>query len=197
MRGRHNCISTLCSFLLSLAHYYGKRKNKRIGRPPGGHSNLEVAMKKPNKRRKRRKHFFVHKKKRSSTSVDNTPAGSPQVGPCQQHSQIWDVIFGCFIWNSKCWFLVTLGLQQLFVFFPTSSGQWGRRGGWPGWGGWRVSDWGQHLGAPRWTAWRIRGVREEIPLIISHPERTVSFPGPGPRQAEEEAQDLFLFWRWK
>ncbi|NXC39500.1 SMBT1 protein, partial [Penelope pileata] len=69
-----------CSVLTKTkyTHYYGKRKNKRIGRPPGGHSNLEVAMKKPNKRRKRRKHFFVHKKKRSSTSVDNSPAGSPQ-----------------------------------------------------------------------------------------------------------------------
>ncbi|XP_053932754.1 scm-like with four MBT domains protein 1 [Cuculus canorus] len=69
-----------CSVLTKTkyTHYYGKRKNKRIGRPPGGHSNLEVAMKKPNKRRKRRKHFFVHKKKRSSASVDNTPAGSPQ-----------------------------------------------------------------------------------------------------------------------
>lgn len=69
-----------CSILTKTkyTHYYGKRKNKRIGRPPGGHSNLEVAMKKPNKRRKKRKHFFVHKKKRSSTSVDNTPAGSPQ-----------------------------------------------------------------------------------------------------------------------
>uniref|UniRef100_A0A8V1A799 Scm like with four mbt domains 1 n=1 Tax=Gallus gallus TaxID=9031 RepID=A0A8V1A799_CHICK len=70
-----------CSVLTKTkyTHYYGKRKNKRIGRPPGGHSNLEVAMKKPNKRRKKRKHFFVHKKKRSSTSVDNTPAGSPQL----------------------------------------------------------------------------------------------------------------------
>ncbi|NXX28327.1 SMBT1 protein, partial [Nicator chloris] len=69
-----------CSVLTKTkyTHYYGKRKNKRIGRPPGGHSNMEAAMKKPNKRRKRRKHFFVHKKKRSSTSVDNTPAGSPQ-----------------------------------------------------------------------------------------------------------------------
>ncbi|NXN91578.1 SMBT1 protein, partial [Rhinopomastus cyanomelas] len=69
-----------CSVLTKTkyTHYYGKRKNKRIGRPPGGHSNLEVAVKKPNKRRKRRKHFFVHKKKRSSASVDNTPVGSPQ-----------------------------------------------------------------------------------------------------------------------
>lgn len=66
------------------AHYYGKRRNKRIGRPPGVHSNLEADMKKPNKRRKRRKHF-VHKKKRSSTSVDNSPAGSPQAS---SHSKL-------------------------------------------------------------------------------------------------------------
>uniref|UniRef100_A0A8C8REC5 Scm like with four mbt domains 1 n=1 Tax=Pelusios castaneus TaxID=367368 RepID=A0A8C8REC5_9SAUR len=69
-----------CSVLTKTkyTHYYGKRKNKRIGRPPGGHSNLEVGMKKPNKKRKRRKHFFVCKKKRSSTSADNSPVGSPQ-----------------------------------------------------------------------------------------------------------------------
>ncbi|XP_019402974.1 PREDICTED: scm-like with four MBT domains protein 1 isoform X4 [Crocodylus porosus] len=68
-----------CSVLTKTkyTHYYGKRRNKRIGRPPGVHSNPEADMKKPNKRRKRRKHF-VHKKKRSSTSVDNSPAGSPQ-----------------------------------------------------------------------------------------------------------------------
>ncbi|XP_038627953.1 scm-like with four MBT domains protein 1 isoform X1 [Tachyglossus aculeatus] len=69
-----------CSVLTKTkyTHYYGKKKNKRIGRPPGGHSNLECGMKKQNKRRKRRKHFFVHKKKRSSPSVDTTPAGSPR-----------------------------------------------------------------------------------------------------------------------
>ena len=74
-------IMKLLHFFLSfaLAHYYGKKKNKRIGRPPGGHSNLACALKKASKRRKRRKNVFVHKKKRSSTSVDNTPAGSPQV----------------------------------------------------------------------------------------------------------------------
>uniref|UniRef100_G1MQ60 Scm like with four mbt domains 1 n=1 Tax=Meleagris gallopavo TaxID=9103 RepID=G1MQ60_MELGA len=53
-----------CSVLTKTkyTHYYGKRKNKRIGRPPGGHSNLEVAMKKPNKRRKKRKHFLFIRK---------------------------------------------------------------------------------------------------------------------------------------
>uniref|UniRef100_A0A3B3QXI8 Scm like with four mbt domains 1 n=1 Tax=Paramormyrops kingsleyae TaxID=1676925 RepID=A0A3B3QXI8_9TELE len=68
-----------CSILTKTkyTHYYGKKKSKRIGRPPGGHTNLEGGMKRTGKRRKRRKHFFVHKKKRSS-SLDNTPAGSPQ-----------------------------------------------------------------------------------------------------------------------
>uniref|UniRef100_A0A452RC30 Scm like with four mbt domains 1 n=1 Tax=Ursus americanus TaxID=9643 RepID=A0A452RC30_URSAM len=67
-----------CSVLTKTkyTHYYGKKKNKRIGRPPGGHSNLACALKKASKRRKRRKNVFVHKKKRSSASVDNTPAGS-------------------------------------------------------------------------------------------------------------------------
>ncbi|KFO25192.1 Scm-like with four MBT domains protein 1 [Fukomys damarensis] len=69
-----------CSVLTKTkyTHYYGKKKNKRIGRPPGGHSNLACALKKASKRRKRRKNVFVHKKKRSSASVDNTPVGSPQ-----------------------------------------------------------------------------------------------------------------------
>ncbi|CAH7239982.1 Sfmbt1 [Phodopus roborovskii] len=69
-----------CSVLTKTkyTHYYGKKKNKRIGRPPGGHSNLSCALKKASKKRKRRKNIFVHKKKRASASVDNTPVGSPQ-----------------------------------------------------------------------------------------------------------------------
>ncbi|OBS60017.1 hypothetical protein A6R68_08863, partial [Neotoma lepida] len=69
-----------CSVLTKTkyTHYYGKKKNKRIGRPPGGHSNLACALKKASKKRKRRKNIFVHKKKRASASVDNTPVGSPQ-----------------------------------------------------------------------------------------------------------------------
>ncbi|KAL4656003.1 scm-like with four MBT domains protein 1 isoform X1 [Arapaima gigas] len=59
-------------------HYYGRKKSKRLGRPPGGHTNLEGGNKRPGRRRKKRKHFFVHKKKRSSNSLDNTPAGTPQ-----------------------------------------------------------------------------------------------------------------------
>ena len=65
--------------LLSPAYYYGKKKSKRVGRPPGGHSNLEGGVKRRGRKRKRRKQLFVHKKRRSSASVDNTPAGSPQV----------------------------------------------------------------------------------------------------------------------
>lgn len=66
-------------FILLPAYYYGKKKSKRVGRPPGGHSNLEGGVKRRGRRRKRRKQLFVHKKRRSSASVDNTPAGSPQV----------------------------------------------------------------------------------------------------------------------
>ncbi|XP_075403632.1 scm-like with four MBT domains protein 1 isoform X2 [Tenrec ecaudatus] len=69
-----------CSVLTKTryTHYYGKKRSKRIGRPPGGHSNLACVLKKASKRRKRRKSAFVHKKRHSSPSVDNTPAGSPQ-----------------------------------------------------------------------------------------------------------------------
>lgn len=63
----------------SPAYYYGKKKSKRVGRPPGGHTNLDSGVKRRGRRRKRRKQLFVHKKRRSSASVDNTPAGSPQV----------------------------------------------------------------------------------------------------------------------
>uniref|UniRef100_A0A672HXP7 Scm like with four mbt domains 1 n=1 Tax=Salarias fasciatus TaxID=181472 RepID=A0A672HXP7_SALFA len=70
-----------CSVLTKTkyTYYYGKKKSKRVGRPPGGHSNLEGGVKRRGRRRKRRKQLFVHKKRRSSASVDNTPAGSPQV----------------------------------------------------------------------------------------------------------------------
>lgn len=75
--------------VMSPAYYCGKKKSKRVGRPPGGHSNLEGGVKRRGRRRKRRKQLFVHKKRRSSASVDNTPAGSPQVrvlsAPCLFH----------------------------------------------------------------------------------------------------------------
>nr|XP_060621871.1 scm-like with four MBT domains protein 1 [Anolis sagrei ordinatus] len=69
-----------CSVLTKTkyTHYYGKRKTKKIGRPPSIHSSIEASMKKASRKRKKRKNLFVHKKKRSSTSVDNSPAGSPQ-----------------------------------------------------------------------------------------------------------------------
>ncbi|CAG5126728.1 unnamed protein product, partial [Candidula unifasciata] len=41
-------------------YYYGKRK-KKIGRPPGGHSNLEKGQKKPGKHRKRKKLDVISK----------------------------------------------------------------------------------------------------------------------------------------
>ncbi|XP_028854141.1 scm-like with four MBT domains protein 1 isoform X2 [Denticeps clupeoides] len=69
-----------CSVLTKTkyTYCYGKKTSKRVGRPPGGHSNLEGTGKKLGRRRKRRKQLFVHKKRRTSASVDNTPAGSPQ-----------------------------------------------------------------------------------------------------------------------
>ncbi|XP_062826094.1 scm-like with four MBT domains protein 1 isoform X2 [Anolis carolinensis] len=69
-----------CSVLTKTkyTHYYGKRKTKKIGRPPSIHSSIDASMKKASRKRKKRKNLFVHKKKRSSTSVDNSPAGSPQ-----------------------------------------------------------------------------------------------------------------------
>ena len=45
------------------AHYYGKKKKRKIGRPPGGHTNLENGEGKPGQRRKRRKLILTHRKK--------------------------------------------------------------------------------------------------------------------------------------
>ncbi|XP_062374745.1 scm-like with four MBT domains protein 2 isoform X1 [Sardina pilchardus] len=56
-------------------YYYGKKK--RVGRPSLGENSPESEMAKPARRRKKRKSIFVQKKRRSST-VDYTPAGSPQ-----------------------------------------------------------------------------------------------------------------------
>ncbi|XP_036387908.1 scm-like with four MBT domains protein 1 isoform X2 [Megalops cyprinoides] len=81
-----------CSVLTKTkyTHYYGKKKTKRVGRPPGGHTNLEGGMKRRGRKRKRRKHYFVHKKKRSSASLDSTPAGSPQ-GSCEDEEDLDEV----------------------------------------------------------------------------------------------------------
>uniref|UniRef100_A0A3Q2QA72 Scm like with four mbt domains 1 n=1 Tax=Fundulus heteroclitus TaxID=8078 RepID=A0A3Q2QA72_FUNHE len=69
-----------CSVLTKTkyTYYCGKKKSKRVGRPPGTHTSLDAGVKRKGRRRKRRKQLFVHKKRRSSASVDNTPAGSPQ-----------------------------------------------------------------------------------------------------------------------
>uniref|UniRef100_A0A8C8H4K2 SLED domain-containing protein n=1 Tax=Oncorhynchus tshawytscha TaxID=74940 RepID=A0A8C8H4K2_ONCTS len=68
-----------CSLLTKTkyTHYYGKKKTKRIGRPPGGHTNLDISTKEGS-RRKKRKPLSVCKK-RLFTSVDSTPACSPLV----------------------------------------------------------------------------------------------------------------------
>lgn len=49
-----------CSTPCFVAYYYGKKKRK-IGRPPGGHTNLENGAKKPGKRKKRKKINLVRK----------------------------------------------------------------------------------------------------------------------------------------
>uniref|UniRef100_A0A8C7HEM8 Scm like with four mbt domains 1 n=1 Tax=Oncorhynchus kisutch TaxID=8019 RepID=A0A8C7HEM8_ONCKI len=112
-----------CSVLTKTkyTYYYGKKKCKRVGRPPGGHSNLEGGVKRRGRRRKRRKQLFVHKKRRSSASLDNTPAGSPQSlrGEAPQKLcldtsplewSVTDVV--CFIRTTDCAPLARIFLDQ-------------------------------------------------------------------------------------
>lgn len=117
---RYTKIMKLLIFLCHthLAHYYGKKKNKRIGRPPGGHSNLACALKKASKRRKRRKNVFVHKKKRSSASVDNTPAGSPQVRDLWCTSNVFKPRDPCFTIQTE---RISAGL---FKIESLANGRW-------------------------------------------------------------------------
>lgn len=61
-------INAFCS-----AHYYGKKKKRKIGRPPGGHTNLENGAKRPGKRRKRRK-VNLMPPRRKTLSTENGDA---------------------------------------------------------------------------------------------------------------------------
>ena len=54
----------------SISAVYGRRR-KRIGRPPGGHSNLENGQKKPGKRKKRRIGMMGHRKSPSPDGQEN------------------------------------------------------------------------------------------------------------------------------
>nr|XP_015207925.1 PREDICTED: scm-like with four MBT domains protein 2 isoform X1 [Lepisosteus oculatus]XP_015207926.1 PREDICTED: scm-like with four MBT domains protein 2 isoform X1 [Lepisosteus oculatus]XP_015207927.1 PREDICTED: scm-like with four MBT domains protein 2 isoform X1 [Lepisosteus oculatus] len=56
-------------------YYYGKKK--KVIKPAIGENLPDSGLAKPARRRKKRKSIFVQKKRRSST-VDYTPAGSPQ-----------------------------------------------------------------------------------------------------------------------
>ncbi|XP_029018276.1 scm-like with four MBT domains protein 2 isoform X2 [Betta splendens] len=56
-------------------YYYGKKR--KLSKPAGGEETAEGEPAKQTRRRKKRKAIFVQKKRRSST-VDYTPAGSPQ-----------------------------------------------------------------------------------------------------------------------
>lgn len=61
---------------MSAAYYYGKKR--KLSKPAAGKEMADGDLVKPTRRRKKRKAIFVQKKRRSST-VDYTPAGSPQV----------------------------------------------------------------------------------------------------------------------
>lgn len=55
------------------AYYYGKKKKRKVGRPPGGHSNLENGQKRPGKRgRKRRKGLMLGQDKESVEDSDDS-----------------------------------------------------------------------------------------------------------------------------
>lgn len=59
------------SAFVDAAYYYGKKK-KKIGRPPGGHSNLENGPRKPGKRGRRRRRYgpFIERKRPSADSEE-------------------------------------------------------------------------------------------------------------------------------
>src|SRR4029434_5483673 len=77
------CVCVYVCVCVSPAYYYGKKK--RVCRACVGENSPESEMTKPARRRKKRKSIFVQKKRRSST-VDYTPAGSPQVTNTHTHT---------------------------------------------------------------------------------------------------------------
>ena len=59
-----------CIILSSFCHTaYVAKKKKKVGRPPGGHTNLEFGAKKPGKRRRRKKVNLLIK--RTASTVQN------------------------------------------------------------------------------------------------------------------------------
>lgn len=198
-----------------LAHYYGKKKNKRIGRPPGGHSNLACALKKASKRRKRRKNVFVHKKKRSSASVDNTPAGSPQVRGLWCTCPVWKPGGPCRPAQTQKGdlraFLSQIPAQQKVVcgpgadlswismrlFSPFPLGKWGWRWGWSRWRGWRFPEWGQYIWATGRATGRVRNVREKVVLFLSHPKWDLYIAASRQTTEKKRASHFFVFWWWE
>ena len=90
---RLNCFSFYCKHLMGiwryyllsflLAYYYGKKKKRKIGRPPGGHSNLENGPMKMGKRRKKRRVNLMVRKKSSCVGV------APQIQVGRALPYIW------------------------------------------------------------------------------------------------------------
>lgn len=166
--------------VLSPAYYYGKKKSKRVGRPPGGHSNLEGGVKRRGRRRKRRKQLFVHKKRRSSASVDNTPAGSPQVTDTFPSYKWWIICIPGYVNR----------LNSAVVFALGSTGQWRGRGS-----GWRwLTEWRLWFRAAGWSPGWLWAVVWQVPArhAISLPTGDTQTHTPTP----ETSLTLILWW-WK
>lgn len=63
-----------CSRLVKGRHtYYFGQKKRKIGRPPGGHSNLDFSPKKPGRRRRHRKLLLTLRKKHGLVGRVNSP----------------------------------------------------------------------------------------------------------------------------
>jgi len=85
-------------FLCS-ANYFGKKRRK-IGRPAGGHSNLDSNIKKSGKRRRHRKNALTIRKKHTVSRSAQGSATSEQDGPNVYNSNNSD--------DGDCWSQMTL-----------------------------------------------------------------------------------------
>lgn len=166
------------------AYYYGKKKSKRVGRPPGGHSNLEGGVKRRGRRRKRRKQLFVHKKRRSSASVDNTPAGSPQVTQTLLSNMLNAGLLALLL-NCHCY----TGAHASCESACCRAGKWRRRRfGWRWFLEWRLGFWAPGR-SPGWfwtISWEV-AAHDTISIPTSNTQAHATTP--------EALLTLVLWWR--
>lgn len=66
------CVIISSDYVDFAAYYFGQKKRK-IGRPPGGHSNLDFSPKKPGRRRRHRKLLLTLRKKHGLVGRVNSP----------------------------------------------------------------------------------------------------------------------------